>query len=162
MNTYLHSGDLGDLLAACAYMNHEKEGILYLIDNPITKRFTADRFNTIVPLLRAQPYLKHVDWFPRGAQVSHDFINFRRVYGYGEDLASMQARYFNLHSLNLKDPWLFLPEKIEYDPHGPVLINRSVRYHSNKFPWRKVLEFFGDDIKFQGDHEDWRQFCNEM
>lgn len=161
MNGFLSSGDLGDLIAQAASMKVAGKGILHLVDLPITKRFTPDRFNSIAPIFRAQDYIQEVKWYEPGDTITHDYTNFRTIYGYGENLATMNGRYLGIE-VDTKQPWFKVPGEHKYNKNGPVLIARSVRYRTDSFPWHKILDFFGDDVKFISEWEDWRQFCNTM
>jgi hypothetical protein len=158
------SGDLGDIIVSLATLHHLGCEAVYLLrDNGQTKGITS-KIDIIKPILMAQPYIKdvkiyegeHVDWQSEGFRsgwVQRDM-----------SLAHNHAKHALDHGFistmpNLSERWLFNIEPSKLT-RGRVVINRSPRYGNPHFPWRKIVEFYGEKLLFLGlDHEH-RAFCD--
>jgi hypothetical protein len=63
-------------------------------------------------------------------------------------------------SITGKNRWLF---NIDADPRGVdrVVVNRTGRYRNSYFPWREIVNFYGDRLLFVGVPHEYRDFCGE-
>lgn len=158
------SGDLGDIIVSLATLHHLGCEAVYLLrDNGQTKGITS-KIDIIKPILMAQPYVKDVKIY-EGEHVDWQSEGFRSGWVQNDmSLAHNHAKHALDHGFistmpNLSERWLFHIEPSKMT-RGRVVINRSPRYGNPHFPWRKVVEFYGEKLLFLGlDHEH-RAFCD--
>lgn len=148
MPTFVHSGDLGDIIFSLPVVRFMGGGILYLRNSPFTRaRMTWEHAQAIVPLLKAQSYIEDVREF-KGENCDIDLDCFR-----GPMFAALHrdvntAKHFNLYqwySRTFDVPEAEWDRKwIEVPPVDSdicrVVVNRSPRYRNNRFPWQSVGE----------------------
>jgi hypothetical protein len=158
---FYSTGDLGDIIAALPVIKQQGGGKLYLGPNHIgtgtREVMTHARFESIRPLLEAQPYLLEVGFMPQfdKAKIDRDLSTFRASGRTEKDnLATWQARHVGRLNLNL-DPWLTVGEA---PWHGRVICSRSLRYRNPDFPWALVIRKYGDKIGFVGTNEEYADF----
>lgn len=157
------AGDLGDIVVSLSTLQH-RGGVYdyYLRDNGATKGIVS-RADIIKPLLEAQPYINAVriwkrepiDWASEGFRPNwHD----RK-----RNLAICHAQ----HALDtgfietLPDsskPWLVA--EADKRTAGRVVINRSQRYQNSYFPWREVVQHYGESLVFVGLPHEHEEFQN--
>jgi hypothetical protein len=160
--SFLHSGDLGDIIHSLVAVRALGGGVYYLCTRGWTKEMTPARFEAISALMRVQPYIKGVEWH-KGQKVKWDFTDFRKHYsrGPGRNLATMHAMSLNTGlTIDTRTPWLQVPD---FEAHGRPVIARSARYHcvddldkckaEHRAPldrwekiWPEVLESYPDPI----------------
>ena len=158
------SGDLGDCVVSLATLHHKGCEAVYLLrDNSQTKGITS-KIDIIKPLLMSQPYIKDVRIY-NGEHVDWTSEDFRSGWVQNDHtLAGNHAKHaldkgFISSLPDLSQPWLFGIKPSE-ETKGKIVINRSPRYNNPYFQWKKVVEFYGDDLIFIGlDHEH-RAFCD--
>ncbi len=137
-HTFAHSGDLGDIIAALPTLRALGGG--NIIIGPPGKdqgreSLCGERFESLRPLLEAQPYIGSVQWQADPKDFTHDLRGFRVNHEYGESLADWQARHLNVKISH--DPWLLAmrsPASL-----GRAVFARSARYHNDGFPWHILL-----------------------
>lgn len=136
--TFFCSGDLGDIIAALPTIRAMGGGVLRIGPAENTGQrepMSPERFNSIAPLIKAQPYIEDVVY---GEQQAGDksFAQFRKIgwLGYPENLAEWQARFMKV-KISL-DKWLTV--KPAPESAGKIVIARSLRYHNPAFPWRQI------------------------
>ena len=159
-----HSGDIGDVAVSLATLHHKGcETVFLLRDNGQTKGITS-KIDIIKPLLMSQPYIKEVRVY-NGESVDWASEGFRSGWVQNDcTLASNHAKHaldkgFIPSMPDFSQPWLFGIKPSE-ETKGRVVINRSPRYNNSYFQWKRVVEFYGDDLIFLGlDHEH-RAFCD--
>lgn len=136
MKTFSHTGDLGDIIAALPSIRALGGGRLVIFDNSKDRResLKGARFDSIAPLLEAQPYIAGVEWSDSKPKAT-DFSEFRNDHKFGESLAHWQARHVGA-TISV-EPWLTV--KPSDAAKGRVVISRSSRYHSPHHMWGKVL-----------------------
>lgn len=140
MNVFVHSGDIGDIIAALPTISALGGGDIIIterLDGKMKGResMKGSRFEAIQPLLEAQPYIGNVSWQDAPARFTHDFRDFRNDEQYGESLLDWQARYLGVEASTA--PWL----QCRRSPVslGRPVIARSLRYQNPGFPWNVVL-----------------------
>lgn len=155
-----HSGDLGDIIYALPIIQQlGGKHCLWLFDRPFTKKLVS-RAKAIVPLLEAQPYIQYVN-IADSDQIDYDLSPFRKHYDPVRTLLASQAKWANgqyaLPRPTGDKPWLTATP----DPRskGRVVIARSARYHNRFFPWKKIVEHYGQSILFTGLPEEHAAFC---
>ncbi len=167
MSSFRHSGDLGDLLHGLSILKtlkgpHE----LYLVNRRTVPPFTRNilkQERVVRPLLEAQPYISKVEFSEH--PVDYDMTMFRRFHHVARSLAEAQIMHFNdigntNLAVDLTKPWLTTGK--DRKPSGHVVLSRTSRYHNDKFPWKKVVEFYGDKARFVGTRQEHDDFCAEF
>jgi hypothetical protein len=153
-NTFLHSGDLGDIIYGMPAMRDSGGGVLYLMSTPeITKPMTQARFDAVAPLIKAQKYIDDVRWW-RGESISHNFAQFRSRYKRTVNLSETQAVFIGTDPKGWAKPWL----EVQAATNDRVIIHRSPRYHSHWFPWRAILDHFKSKVLYCGVKDEFEAF----
>lgn len=136
MNTFFHTGDLGDIIAALPTIREMDGGELVIGHRPgvgfCRESMEGGRFQAIKPLLEAQPYITGVRWgvLERGMI---DFSTFRKTEARpGENLATRQARYIGV--LISHEPWIHAAAGSL--AAGRAVWARSMRYRNYLFDWQ--------------------------
>lgn len=146
-----HSGDIGDIIAALPILRAKGGGDIILFHDPEAPKgmcaresLEGKRFDAIVPLLEAQPYVYSVTW-GKGSSAK----GFREVLRpQTESLTERQARHHDMWPIDLS-PWIHVPGPVA--EHQRVICCRSPRYHLPfEFPWKDAVETYGDRILFVG------------
>lgn len=117
---------------------------------------TGARFKAIETIAEATDYISKISFQhpPRG--VTHDIARFReKRWACPENLTQWQGRYFNLKMPAAPDPWLHVEDAPKHDK---IVVNRTARYHTTFFPWRLIVEKYGDEILFLGLPDEHREF----
>lgn len=157
MRTALHSGDLGDLIAALPVIRQAGGAKLFLCTRPDTKGFSDDRFNAIKPLLEIQPYIHGVERYDEASPIDLDFTDFRSKWASHPTLIGKQAVHVGMDPSSVDiSPWLTIPDAHR---HGKMVLCRSQRCLGSLHWFR----FFHrpKDCLFIGLEEDYEQFCRE-
>lgn len=153
--TFLHSGDLGDIVAALPAMRDIGGGTVYLVSTPsITKHMTPERFAAIKPLLKAQEYIDDVKMWNH-EPITHNFANFRSHYRRNLNLSQIQAMYIGTNPEGSLRPWIHAVPK----PNGRVVIHRSPRHQNDLFPWRGLIRHFGKRLLYCGVRFEYEEFA---
>lgn len=169
MTTFTSVGDAGDLFLSLATIKSKGEkAICYLYDNGQTAGILR-RFDGVASLVKAQPYIKDVKpW--NGEHIDWHSENFRK-YGYhgnGLSLALNHAEAavrdgFISTFPDVKSPWLTVKPSAKWAER--VVINKTTRYENPHFPWRKIVEHYGNKLVFLGtqpEHDLFQQRFGEV
>lgn len=149
--TFLHSGDLGDIIASLPVIRHFGGGKLFICDhNPRllpAMRPMKPRMHLIEPLLRKVPFIADVEFASKEPKADVNFMDFRRVYRSNRTLSESQSDFVGAPVIGL-DPWL----NVDRSPasKGRIVVCRSPRYHNHKFPWQKIVSAHQKRILFCG------------
>lgn len=157
MSSFLHSGDLGDIIYALPVIKRLGGGKLFLCSRDFTKPMSAERYEAIKPLLLAQPYITGVEQH-KGQKVTHDFTGFRVCYDRKQTLTDSQAAYICPQKApDSRSAWLTAPSP---EKHGRAVLARSPRYHNAEWDsiWPDVLKEYPDAL-FIGLKEEHEAFC---
>jgi hypothetical protein len=159
MNVEKHfgsSGDFGDVIYLLPLLQSFEKTRLSLYDRPWTKKISS-RYHVFEPLLSAQPYIQEVTLTEESAPL--DLSTFRPDYKPTQSLLASQCAHgkkkYGLPIVKGDTPWLFVNKAKE--TKGRVVIARSPRYHNDLFPWKTVLNHYGQSVLFVGlpeEHED--------
>lgn len=146
--TYFHTGDLGDVIAALPTIRQLCGGNLVIGQGFCGQGFCREsmkgpRFDTIKPLLEAQPYIASVSWSDAKPEGALDLSNFRQNYVRGKSLAHWQASHLGVETVETA-PWLTAP-KHEH-PRGRVIFARSTRYANGQYPWFALIKRYPDAV----------------
>ena len=162
-SVFLHSGQIGDLIAGLSVMRAMGGGRLIVYDHPEHMRMSGWKWESVQPLLEVQPYLESVCFgsYPFRHQKLVDFTGFRRFHGdSGGNVIKIQARH-----LGQPDPG---PEKwihgVVPNPgtSGRIICCRSHRYRNYRFPWRKLAKRAGKRVLFIGTDDEHSDFEREV
>lgn len=165
MTTVRMSGDFGDCVLGMPVMRYYGPCIFYgEAANYTRQRLTWDKWQPIVPLLKAQPYIADVaEWTGQSVTITlNDFraAMFKALRDPNSPLKSKSLTDWMLdtHQVPLTEKdraWLTVEPKRE----AAVVFNRSSRYHNPLFPWKSVVERYGKDAVFVGFPEEHHTFC---
>ncbi len=163
--TFKHSGDTGDIIFSLPAIRALGGGVLYLdpdggFSNPLVKfadkvrtKLNAASIQSLAPVLTQQPYIEAVkEW--HGEPVDYDLDEFRRHIRFN-NLSDSHLAAFKLPTTERDTAWLKIADPIFVEGR-PVVISRSVRYHSNYSYWEQHLPALKDLAIFVGypkDHE---------
>jgi hypothetical protein len=150
---FLHSGDIGDIIAGLPVMKAAGGGRLFLTTSKETPKTGYDRLRMLIPLLAAQPYLKSVA-LHRGEPIDVDFTTHRSTGVTYGNLCVNQAAWAGVDTDRFS-PWL---EKPECTDTGLIVICRSGRHHG-RLNWQSIVEHFKDKLIFMGLEEEHQKFC---
>lgn len=154
MNSYKHSGTLGDLIYSLPIVKHTGGGKFYLhlnqIDwigknfygaepNPFHQgRMTMKDFLFMEPFMKAQSYITGFEPLdPRTAEITHNLDKFRAPFvGHPGNYVDLYANCFGIFDpteqmLLRTTPWITVPnpKKVE---GKPIVINRTARWVPNE------------------------------
>jgi len=172
---FLHSGDMGDLVAGLYTVKQifEREGAkanLFLDVNggkhePLILRqshgeglkFNAASYDFLKPLLEAQSFVSGVaKWRPNDpVQIDYDLNQFRKIFFKKESLQATNQNLLYSHQfvfglpMECNGPWL---DPIVVAPKRKILISRSTRYHSSDQIYliqrgKPSMSFMGTDLE---------------
>jgi len=156
-HSFFHSGDLGDVIYALSVIADLGGGSLYLDSRPWTQPMDEKRFNTLAPLINAQPYIK-VCKMHDGEPISHDFSDFRSKLLSNKTLAETQARFIGANPDSGLKQWLWAKPKF----HDRIIIHRSPRYHNDGFPWLGIIKYFGSKLLYCGVPDEHEMFVKDF
>lgn len=161
---FISAGDNGDIVY-CLCIAKELGGThtLLLENSKVTKGYA--NMIPVIPLVKSQPYME--DCRKWDGNEAHDWHSggFR-----GEGLHSPISTLINAHlrHYNKKHgsshffrgdrPWLEVEPSQESG--GKIVINRTFRYRNPNFPWKEVVQFYGDKLIFIGSPNEHEDFCN--
>ena len=183
--TFLHSGDLGDVIYALPTMQALGGGIIYLslhhqqhmkdLQNRgyIPHKFptgttkydrspaglTEHSFELVRPLLLKQPYISSVLLW-NGESVDFDLNEWRTTTGIDfrrTSIAKACATQFRVDPSVCSSRWLST-DNVSSKVGRKIVISRSSRYQNERFPWRRVLGKYADDSVFVGTSDEHNDF----
>jgi hypothetical protein len=157
MRQFTHGGSAGDLIYSLAAVKGIGGGEFYINrEAPTDYRMSPDRIESMLTLLRAQPYLSKV-----GVQDGWvgTCLNQHHAWRQGLNLSDMVSSNLGIDHAPREEPWLFVPSVKRV---APVVIARSPRYHVGSFPWRRVLDTYQPDAVFVGDLWEHADFCQRF
>lgn len=161
--TFLHSGDLGDIIACLPVIRHLGGGKLFITDHDprlLPKmRPMKSRMHLIEPLLRKVPFLTDIEFAEKPPRVDVNFMDFRRVYRPNRTLTESQSDFIGIPHVGL-DPWL----KVDPSPLSKdrVVACRSPRYHNPAFPWAKLVSVHRQNMVFCGLDDEYADFTKRF
>lgn len=142
--TCFFTGDIGDVIAALPIVRAMGGASIRIGPPPpeagsgpgfCRQSLEGARFESLRPLLEAQPYVHGVEWGER-QDSDVDFSTFRYTSRLpGENLISWQARHVGWYNID-SSQWLHVPNP---EP-SPVIFARSPRYHNGRTPWHAYCE----------------------
>lgn len=159
-------GDSGDSLAVCCILNGLGGSHRLLLEPSRVTKGLAN-LKPVIPLIQAQPYIEECRNSTPSDPIEWHSGNFRGMgcHSPTSTLVYAHLTHFNRvkntqHIFTGSSPWLFVeksPESV-----GKVVINRTFRYRNPSFPWKEVVNFYGDKILFLGMPNEHEDFCNQF
>lgn len=163
VQTYLHSGSLGDVIYSLSAVRALGGG-RYLInpDGSWWRWLFSDPYKQLQRLLDRQPYIRSSGLWDKAEPVgcNLDFFRCLQVSGWRAatlTLLDMHLMYLGLPVSAGERPWL----EVEPLRVASVVIQRSGRYRSPYFRWDKFLAKHGDRAVFIGVDEEYEEFTEE-
>lgn len=155
MQTFGHSGDIGDIIYSLPTIKAKGGGSLVLFDYPgrTAHGMTEAKVNRLRPLLESQPYITSVRWSP--SIIESSLNGFRDHMAHGS-LADAHLATHGLSWVHRIEPWL----AVDPNPKYRVIFSRSPRYHNHNFPWKDIVHRYGAEAAFVGFRDEYEQFCN--
>ena len=168
-------GDLGDIIYSLSAIKKRGGGHLFIGGDfpefPCRSPLTRQKSLELARIISEQKYIKSVTYTITKPPTSIDlnrfkkgFIQLRRGELSKDEIERLRTtRLTNLFSDlldvedNFKDKWIEIPNTIE-EYKDKIVVNRTSRYHNSKFPWKKLLEEYGDKMIFIGLPEEHEQF----
>lgn len=142
MKTFVHTGDLGDIIYSLPIIRQMGGGNLILHNRPdVTRPMDEEKFKALELLLQMQPYLHqvfhepdpHMTWEPEVV----DFTHFRGRHAPKQTLCDSMWQHVhrktNPPPIDTATPWLDVGN---VPAHGKVVIARSARYHNRQ--WDRI------------------------
>lgn len=167
--SFYHSGDLGDIIFSLPVIRAFGGGTLILGPNSgshpyqTRERMTESRANSILPLLRIQPYLDNAFFSPSQPRVNYDLNQFRTLLSPSkphDNLCHLHLQYFGLSDRESDKAWLRVDRAVKIQGH-PVVISRTLR-HQGQMDWHRVIQKYGDQIVFLGLPDEHADFCRRF
>lgn len=166
MNTFKHSGDIGDIIYSLPTVRALGGGVLYLdptggIDDEYIQKHTLDKktkfsiegINFLIPLLKIQPYLKDVRVWA-GEEVTYNLNKFRENLNSVTNLCECHLKTFNYSVNEASNAWIFVDDAIKLKK--PHIIARSPRYQGNHgffYFNRPLVSDYGTFVGLPKEHE---------
>jgi len=152
-----HSGCIGDIIYSIPTMKALGATTLLVDDRPWTKPIVS-RIGAFSRLLKSQGILvrKH-----EGEHIDFDLSTYRNGgMRYGDNIATRVARWMGV-KVDLSKPWIHIEEK-NPETKGKIIVSRGARWHGEFFPWKQLVEAYGEHMLFVGMPEEHQAFCNEF
>lgn len=166
-----HSGDAGDIIYSLAAMKSMGGGVMFIspdcrypyprVPNMCRSMGNAN-VDPLIPLLRQQEYVwdcRFTQSMPHSTDI--DFNAFRDFYR-----VHRPENFFSLFRLHLlacgvdypeDQPWLTCDTAVEI-PNRPIIVNRTARFHNEKFPWSALIAQHGHRMAFVGLADEYQEF----
>ena len=179
---FYHSGDLGDIIYSLPFIKAMGGGMLILSadyrDMEIRSPMTSEKANDINKLLIDQDYIVDIQsTINKPSDIDFDLNNFRKSFidwGNGKfssaevnELRRTKLTHLYRDTLckDLSDSfdesqWLSFNEKIEIKGK-PIIINKTERYPRAGFPWKEIVNDFGNKILFVGIQHEYNDFIKK-
>jgi glycosyltransferase involved in cell wall biosynthesis len=188
--TFLHSGDLGDIIYSLPFIRARGGGGLVLSpdfgngahsNSVVRERMTRQRAEMLIPLLRDQPYITGCEYADRAPDEAFNLNRFRHIFNdhawdWLHQIRDRRGHRWPPHNLSEyyweyfggdvpKDlnvnPWLRVTKAKPYPL--PIVINRTLRYTDTppKLDWRSLVSRFGCDMVFVGLPEEHAAFKSQ-
>ena len=165
MNTFLHTGHIGDIIAFLPTIRALGGGKLIIKDHDKSWHpMNGFRYESVKPLLEKQNYITSVEYNDHPDRVDFDNTHWRQCKdgyaGYRENtlLSDIQAEYWNANISY--DPWIDVEASKETKDR--IIITRTDRYRNYNFPIRKILKHIGDRALYVGTSDEWNTFQGEL
>lgn len=159
--TFRTSGDLGDTIYALPILKAiPGRHSMFFVDRPGITRPLTPRMGLLKPLFEAQDYIEEV--IATEQNPDFDIVPFRRFHSAITTLVDAQLNEVNSYAaepikVDTTQPWLNIDDFECLK--GKIIIARSPRYNNPYFPWRKIVQHYGDRLLFVGIDDEYSSFC---
>ena len=164
LKTFLHSGDLGDLIYGLPTIRALGGGILYI--DPLHRResiihMLPESIDLLAPLLMRQPYIKDVIAWNGETPVDYDLDQWRKQKDtLTTPIADNHLKVFGLPSAERDVAWITIDKPIHTKKY---VIGRSRRHLSGPpHPWPETYRTFLSEGVFIGLPKDHRAFVRDV
>lgn len=175
--SFLHSGDMGDIIAGLGAVKEfcEKEnakariildttGGIFCNDPELNKfiylsnakkglKFNDSNYNFLKPLIESQPYVYSVEKYSNQTDIDYNLNLFRKEFANIQNLLYAHQKTLGL-PIGFKGKWLFYPNQTIEDKIE-ILVSRSSRYQSshlffasNEYLLASKGRFIGTDFEY--------------
>ena len=170
-------GELGDIIYSLPSIKYLGGGNLYIggqfDEFPNYKVLDENLVNQLSEILLQQPYIKNVyysETLPDGAidlnQFKNRYIDWNNnklnVNEVNElrctNISTLFSSLLKVPSTVCYDKWL--TNKISESKF--IIINRSLKYHNEKFPWTEIVSNYKNYIRFIGHKREYDDFCKRF
>ena len=150
--TFVHAGDIGDVIYCLPSIRFWGGGILKFSEKGSAReKMSPGRVDLIAPLLLQQPYIKQIEMHDEG-YADFDFRAFRIMHAHHKNLLEGHSQWVGCPPNAGKIPWITVVKKKLFQ----YVVNRTARYHNDKFPWQKIGRL-GLDATFVGTVEEFEE-----
>lgn len=140
--TFVHGGDIGDLVYALPTVRELGGGTLIMSPCKTREPMTEGKAAKIAPLLELQPYIKCTGFEANPPPSAYNFNTFRDFMKKGKSLALVQSELFGKNGHTTKEAWLRVDHPVRVADYD-VIIHRSTRYQNPAFNWKAVVKKYG-------------------
>jgi len=178
LQTFLHSGAMGDIVYCLPAMRALGGGVLYLdttggVADPYCRNYCVEGRTKLseesalwlLPLLRKQPYVEAAELWD-GQEITHNLNRMRATYdhkGFRDVCVSIAQYSLRAFGLDESDralwPWLTAkPVKALLPAGRRTIVNRTPRYQSRHHWWARNAPMLAESGFFTGMAEDHELF----
>lgn len=164
-----HSGDMGDVIYSLATMKALGGGVLFVSpDNkhpfprPTRMQPTQEWADNFLGLVRDQEYVwaaAYTEAMPPNVDV--DLNRHRELYRVPgkEKWATLFRLHLNAFGVDYPEnkPWLTVSHPVCV-PGKKIVVNRTMRYRNDDFPWVELIKLYGHLMVFVGTQEEHLNF----
>lgn len=160
-------GDNGDLVFLLGILSELPEGPHTVLLQPsrVTKGGgIIHAYNLVADLVKAQPYIEDCRRQQPGERCEWNSGNFRGAGFHVKTETLLNAHVKHLiktigigHGITGRNRWLTAEPR--EDSAGRIVINRTTRYRNAFFPWKRIVEHYGDLLLFVGVQPEHEEFC---
>lgn len=176
---FYHSGDLGDIIYSLPFIKAMGGGTIILSADyhgmEIRSPMTLEKSKMLNELLVSQDYIFDVQSTPnKPSDIDFDLNNFRDSFiewgqgKYNEDQVRVlrhtkltqlyRDRIFSKIPVNFdEERWLTFNKKIVLTDK-PIVVNKTERYPRKNFPWKQLVEEYGNKMIFVGSQHEYNLF----
>lgn len=160
--TFLHSGQVGDLIYGLPAIKALGGGILYLAPgNHKDAKFSLEMAEKTGTLLRSQPYIRDVRIWNRKDAIRHNLDAFRTAGNpFQENLTDLHLRAVGMGVEHKESAWLTVPPVTT--PGKDVVFQRTPRRRNPNFSWKKIYQEYRDRAVLVGIREEQALFEREV
>ena len=178
-NNFFISGELGDIIYSLPSLKTFNGCILYIggeyKEFPNEKILSQNDVNQLSEILVQQPYIKNVFYTETQPKNSINLNHFKKRYidwknellslGEGDILrrtclTNLFAELLNV-DIDNKSQWL-RNKNISSTQNNLIVINRTLRYTNDEFPWEEIVKYYNKNILFAGLDYEYKDFCEKF
>lgn len=166
--TFIHSGDVGDVIYALPALRHMSPMGFNLILGTKTKTrrpFDDVWVANVASLLSIQTYINRVWKQSVSDRWDFDCDPFRKLlinnWRRGKNITSYVCDLFRVPYECSNQPWITIDMPLHVEGR-PVCVNRTQRYRNHRFPWHRVYNAYRDKMFFVGTVKEYDDFQSKV